>query len=130
EPGGGGARSERSSQRSGGAALHRSEGLARRMHYALHTRFCDLARVERPLVQTGMGWVSGARLTAATSAAGGLGILAAVTMTPTQLEEAGGGGQGGPGKAVGGELPAGSPPPAGGPSSMVSGGGRGALFSR
>ncbi len=35
-----------------------------------------------------MGWVSGARLTAATSAAGGLGILAAVTMTPAQLEEA------------------------------------------
>jgi NAD(P)H-dependent flavin oxidoreductase YrpB (nitropropane dioxygenase family) len=35
-----------------------------------------------------MGWVSGARLTAATSAAGGLGILAAVTMTPTELEDA------------------------------------------
>lgn len=35
-----------------------------------------------------MGWVSGAGLTAATSAAGGLGILAAVTMTPGQLEDA------------------------------------------
>jgi NAD(P)H-dependent flavin oxidoreductase YrpB (nitropropane dioxygenase family) len=58
------------------------------MHHALHTRFCELADVERPIVQTGMGWVSGARLTAATSAAGGLGILAAVTMTPAQLEEA------------------------------------------
>jgi NAD(P)H-dependent flavin oxidoreductase YrpB (nitropropane dioxygenase family) len=58
------------------------------MHHALHTRFCDLAGVERPIVQTGMGWVSGARLTAATSAAGGLGILAAVTMTPSQVEEA------------------------------------------
>jgi NAD(P)H-dependent flavin oxidoreductase YrpB (nitropropane dioxygenase family) len=58
------------------------------MHHALHTRFCDLARVERPIVQTGMGWVSGARLTGATSAAGGLGILAAVTMTPAQLEAA------------------------------------------
>jgi NAD(P)H-dependent flavin oxidoreductase YrpB (nitropropane dioxygenase family) len=58
------------------------------MHHALHTRFCELARIERPIVQTGMGWVSGARLTAATSAAGGLGILAAVTMTPAQLEEA------------------------------------------
>ncbi len=32
-----------------------------------------------------MGWVSGASLTAATSAAGGFGILAAVTMTPEQL---------------------------------------------
>ncbi len=35
-----------------------------------------------------MGWVSGANLTAATSAAGGFGILAAVTMTPEQLEGA------------------------------------------
>lgn len=39
-------------------------------------------------MQTGMGWVSGANLTAATSAAGGLGILAAVTMTPDELERA------------------------------------------
>ncbi len=54
----------------------------------LHTRFCDLAGVRVPVVQTGMGWVSGARLTAATSTAGGLGILAAVTMTTEQLREA------------------------------------------
>lgn len=54
----------------------------------LRTRFCALVGVERPIVQTGMGWVSGARLTAATSSAGGLGILAAVTMTPGQLSDA------------------------------------------
>ena len=53
----------------------------------LHTRFCELVGVRHPIVQTGMGWVSGARLTAATSAAGGLGILAAVTMTTEQLIE-------------------------------------------
>lgn len=41
-----------------------------------------------PIVQTGMGWVSGANLTTATSAAGGFGILAAVTMTPDQLRAA------------------------------------------
>lgn len=35
-----------------------------------------------------MGWVSGANLTAATSAAGGFGILAGVTMTPDQLSAA------------------------------------------
>jgi NAD(P)H-dependent flavin oxidoreductase YrpB (nitropropane dioxygenase family) len=58
------------------------------VHPALHTRLCELAGVERPIVQTGMGWVSGARLTAATSAAGGLGILAAVTMTDEQLRDA------------------------------------------
>ena len=54
----------------------------------LHTRFCDLAGCRYPIVQTGMGWVSGANLTAATSAAGGFGILAAVTMTVPQLQDA------------------------------------------
>jgi NAD(P)H-dependent flavin oxidoreductase YrpB (nitropropane dioxygenase family) len=55
---------------------------------ALRTRICDLFGIKYPIVQTGMGWVSGARLTAATSAAGGLGILASATMTLEQLEHA------------------------------------------
>src|SRR3954452_19468505 len=55
---------------------------------ALSTRFCQLTGARYPIVQTGMGWVSGARLTAATSAAGGLGILAAVTMTDPELRDA------------------------------------------
>lgn len=54
----------------------------------LRTRICDRFDIDVPIVQTGMGWVSGAHLTAATSAAGGLGILAAVTMTIEQLEDA------------------------------------------
>ncbi|MEO6629888.1 MAG: nitronate monooxygenase [Aquihabitans sp.] len=54
----------------------------------LHTRFCDLVGCRFPIVQTGMGWVSGAHLTAATSAAGGIGILAAITMTADQLRDA------------------------------------------
>ena len=58
------------------------------MHPALQTRFCELVGCRVPIVQTGMGWVSGANLTAATSAAGGFGILAAVTMTPDQLRDA------------------------------------------
>ena len=58
------------------------------MHPALSTRFCELVGCRLPVVQTGMGWVSGASLTAATSAAGGFGILAAVTMTPDQFVEA------------------------------------------
>ena len=58
------------------------------MHPALLTRFCALVGCRLPIVQTGMGWVSGARLTAATSAAGGFGILAGVTMTPEQLHTA------------------------------------------
>jgi len=54
----------------------------------LRTRFCDLVGCRLPIVQTGMGWVSGASLTAATSAAGGFGILAAVTMTGDQMATA------------------------------------------
>ncbi len=55
---------------------------------ALSTPLCDLVGVEYPIVQTGMGWVSGARLTAATAEAGGLGILASATMTFDQLATA------------------------------------------
>ncbi|HEV7723025.1 MAG TPA: nitronate monooxygenase [Iamia sp.] len=55
---------------------------------ALATRACTLLGCRYPIVQTGMGWVSGANLTAATSAAGGFGILAAVTMDMAQLERA------------------------------------------
>ena len=57
-------------------------------HPALHTRICDLFGIEVPIVQTGMGWVSGARLTAATANAGGLGILASATMTYLELTAA------------------------------------------
>ena len=55
---------------------------------ALHTPLCELLGVRYPIVQTGMGWVSGSGLTAATSAAGGFGILAAVTMNVDQLRRA------------------------------------------
>lgn len=58
------------------------------MKAALHTRVCDLFGVKYPIVQTGMGWVAGARLTSATSEAGGLGILASATMTLAELERA------------------------------------------
>ena len=57
-------------------------------HPALRTRFTELVGIRYPIVQTGMGWVSGPELTAATAAAGGLGILAAATMTYGELEAA------------------------------------------
>ncbi len=41
-----------------------------------------------PIVQTGMGWVAGPRLVAATANAGGLGILASATMTVEELRAA------------------------------------------
>lgn len=55
---------------------------------ALNTPLCELLGVRYPIVQTGMGWVAGPRLAAATSNAGGLGILASATMDLPQLTEA------------------------------------------
>lgn len=55
---------------------------------ALRTPFCDLVGVRYPIVQTGMGWVSKAELTAATSEAGGFGILAAATLDIDELRTA------------------------------------------
>ena len=55
---------------------------------ALPTKFTELVGIEYPIVQTGMGWVSGPSLTSATSNAGGLGILASATMTFGELEAA------------------------------------------
>jgi NAD(P)H-dependent flavin oxidoreductase YrpB (nitropropane dioxygenase family) len=57
-------------------------------HPALRTRICDLFGTRYPIVQTGMGWVSTPRLTAATSNAGGLGILASGTLTVAETDEA------------------------------------------
>lgn len=51
----------------------------------LATRLTELLGVERPIVQTGMGWVASAQLTAATAAAGGLGILGSATMSLDEL---------------------------------------------
>ena len=58
------------------------------MHARLHTPFCDLVGIEVPIVQTGMGWVAGARLVSATAAAGALGILASATMDLAELRRA------------------------------------------
>ena len=58
------------------------------MHPRLRTGLCDLIGIEYPIVQTGMGWVAGPRLTSATSNAGGLGILASATMDFAQLTAA------------------------------------------
>ena len=62
----------------------------------LRTPLTELVGVEHPVVQTGMGWVAGARLVSATANAGGLGILetssgetAACQAEITALAEAG-----------------------------------------
>lgn len=51
----------------------------------LTTPFCEQFGVTYPIVQTGMGWVSTSGLTAATAEAGGLGILAAVTLSHDEM---------------------------------------------
>jgi NAD(P)H-dependent flavin oxidoreductase YrpB (nitropropane dioxygenase family) len=57
-------------------------------HPALRTRVTRLFGIDYPIVATGMGYVSDARLTAATSAAGGLGILASALMSYDELVQA------------------------------------------
>ena len=68
---------------SGGAGAKRLGGQPR-----LRTPLTELVGVEHPVVQTGMGWVAGARLVSATANAGGLGILASATMTLEELATA------------------------------------------
>jgi NAD(P)H-dependent flavin oxidoreductase YrpB (nitropropane dioxygenase family) len=57
-------------------------------HPALRTRLCELAGIAHPIVQTGMGFVAFPELAAAVSNAGGLGIVAAATMSLAELEAA------------------------------------------
>jgi len=54
----------------------------------IKTALTDLVGIKHPIVQTGMGWVAGPRLVAATANAGGLGILASATMTYDELVSA------------------------------------------
>jgi NAD(P)H-dependent flavin oxidoreductase YrpB (nitropropane dioxygenase family) len=54
----------------------------------LTTRLTSAFGIRHPVVQTGMGWVADPGLTAATSAAGGLGILAAATLSIDELRRA------------------------------------------
>ena len=58
------------------------------MDQQIRTPFTELVGVRHPVVQTGMGWVSGARLVSGTANAGGLGILASATMSYEELEKA------------------------------------------
>lgn len=55
---------------------------------ALQTAFAQRFGLRIPVVQTGMGWVAGARLCAATCEAGALGVIAAATMSPAELATA------------------------------------------
>jgi len=52
------------------------------------TRLTELVGIRYPVVQAAMGYVSGPRLAAATSNAGGLGLIASATMSLAELEGA------------------------------------------
>jgi NAD(P)H-dependent flavin oxidoreductase YrpB (nitropropane dioxygenase family) len=54
----------------------------------IRTRLTELLGIRHPIVQAAMGYVSGPRLAAATSSAGGLGLIASATMSLAELEAA------------------------------------------
>ncbi len=54
----------------------------------IRTRLTELLGIRHPVVQAAMGYVSGPRLAAATSNAGGLGLIASATMSLAELEHA------------------------------------------
>lgn len=54
----------------------------------VRTPLCDLLGIDVPIVQTGMGYVAGASLAAATSSAGALGIIAGATLSQAELADA------------------------------------------
>ena len=83
-----GARAHPRRARPGLAARPRGEALTAELHPALRTELCQRLGIRYPLVQTGMGWVAGPRLVAATTEAGGLGILASATMNLDELATA------------------------------------------
>jgi NAD(P)H-dependent flavin oxidoreductase YrpB (nitropropane dioxygenase family) len=58
------------------------------MAASLHTILCDLLGSRYPIVQTAMGWVADAKLTAATCNAGGFGFLAGATIEPGKVDAA------------------------------------------
>src|SRR5260370_32742839 len=53
----------------------------------LKTRFCDLMKIELPIVSAGMGGVALAELAAAVSNAGGLGTIALAGFTPEAIHQ-------------------------------------------
>jgi NAD(P)H-dependent flavin oxidoreductase YrpB (nitropropane dioxygenase family) len=54
----------------------------------IRTPLTELLRIRHPVVQAAMGYVSGPRLAAAASNAGGLGLIASATMSLDELKDA------------------------------------------
>jgi NAD(P)H-dependent flavin oxidoreductase YrpB (nitropropane dioxygenase family) len=56
------------------------------MRDVLRTALCDLLGIEYPVLRSGMGNVAGPDLVAEVSRAGGLGVLAGLTVPPRDCE--------------------------------------------
>src|SRR6185503_20579424 len=54
----------------------------------IRTALTELLGIRYPIVKAAMGYVSGPRLAAATSSAGGLGLIASATMSLAELDQA------------------------------------------
>src|SRR6201982_3315409 len=50
-------------------------------------KICDLFNIKYPIIQAGMVWCSGWRLSSAVSNAGGLGLIGSGSMHPETLKE-------------------------------------------
>jgi NAD(P)H-dependent flavin oxidoreductase YrpB (nitropropane dioxygenase family) len=71
------------------AGMGRRVGPRRRAEgTVIRTRLTELLGIRHPVVQAAMGYVSGPRLAAATSNAGGLGLIASATMSLAELGHA------------------------------------------
>jgi enoyl-[acyl-carrier protein] reductase II len=57
------------------------------MHPTLKTSLCDILGIEKPIVQSGMGFVARSELAAAASEAGALGCIGSAFLTVDQLRE-------------------------------------------
>jgi len=51
----------------------------------LRTKLCDMLGIKYPIIQAGMGTLSGPTIAAAVSNAGGLGVIAAIDLLPDEL---------------------------------------------
>jgi len=53
----------------------------------ISSKLCEILGIKYPIIQGGMAWAGTAELASAVSNAGGLGMLGAAVMSPTQLQE-------------------------------------------
>ncbi len=53
----------------------------------MQNRFCDLLKIDFPIIQAGMVWCSGWKLASAVSKVGGLGVIGSGSMSPDVLRE-------------------------------------------